>query len=272
MNLNSIPAVMAISCNQFILDRNLILYSNWARMEGLININYVYDYVFAATRNNKMRSYIGLLLRNDMVRSPTRLKLRIEAENYPHFRQLTLTFLCLVPPCVITSLYGYKLEIFWNSCAYLAKISLHGVSIFMKAQLAGWGSLRALVDSESYAVGRLAPVGPPMPDRFWARRRTKKDTSALKVGGLSWDWYLHLLKTELSRNPGYREVMAPENELIGRSITDPPPVLSPSSILHPPSSHCTLILARKNSALVLKIHVFFFFFFFFKTLHNSETA
>jgi len=27
-------------------------------------------------------------------------------------------------------------------------------------------------------------VGPPMPDRFGARCRTKKDTPALKVGGV----------------------------------------------------------------------------------------
>ena len=43
-----------------------------------------------------MRSYFGLLLRNDVVRSPTRIKLRIEAENFPNFRRLTPTFLFLV--------------------------------------------------------------------------------------------------------------------------------------------------------------------------------
>ena len=85
----------------------------------------------------KMRSYFGLLLRNDVVHSPTKFKLHIEAENFPHFRQLTPIFLFLVPACVITSFYGYKLEIFWNSWAYLAKISLHVVSVFMTAQLAG---------------------------------------------------------------------------------------------------------------------------------------
>jgi hypothetical protein len=54
--------------------------------------------------------------------------------------------------------------------------------------------------------------------------------------------------------------MAPENELTDRSMIDLPPVLSPSSILHPPSSHCIFILARKNLAIVLK------------TLRKSESA
>jgi len=38
--------------------------------------------------------------------------------------------------------------------------------------------------------------------------------------------------------------------LIGRSMVAPPRVLSPSSILPPPTSHCAIIPARKNSLRV----------------------
>jgi len=36
--------------------------------------------------------------------------------------------------------------------------------------------------------------------------------------------------------------------MIGRSMTDLPPVLSPSSVLPPPLSHCAFIPATKNAA------------------------
>ena len=39
-------------------------------------------------------------------------------------------------------------------------------------------------------------------------------------------------------------------KLIGRSMAAPPHVLSPSSILPPPLSHCAIIPARKNSLRV----------------------
>jgi len=41
--------------------------------------------------------------------------------------------------------------------------------------------------------------------------------------------------------------------VIGRSMTAPPPVLSPSSNLPPLSSHCALIPATKISARISKI-------------------
>ena len=41
--------------------------------------------------------------------------------------------------------------------------------------------------------------------------------------------------------------------LIGRSITVPPPVLSPSSILSPPSSHCAFIPGNKIRRALQKL-------------------
>jgi hypothetical protein len=50
------------------------------------------------------------------------------------------------------------------------------------------------------------------------------------------------------------ETPAPTNwNLIDRSMTAPPPVLSPSSILPPRSSHRALIPANKTLARVSKI-------------------
>ena len=51
--------------------------------------------------------------------------------------------------------------------------------------------------------------------------------------------------------------------LIGRSMTAPPPMLSPNTILLP-TSHWAFIPARKNSGRVSKIFVFKFFFYFYK--------
>ena len=48
--------------------------------------------------------------------------------------------------------------------------------------------------------------------------------------------------------------------LIGRSMTASPPVLSSRSILPPPSSHCTSIPARNNSAHVSQMLFQFFTF------------
>jgi hypothetical protein len=53
---------------------------------------------------------------------------------------------------------------------------------------------------------------------------------------------------------------APWN-LIGRSLTAPLAVLSPSNILPPSSSHCALLAARKNSARFLKLFLFQFLLF-----------
>ena len=39
-----------------------------------------------------------------------------------------------------------------------------------------------------------------------------------------------------------------QRNLIGRIMTAPPPVSSPSSILQPSSSHCALIFTRENTA------------------------
>jgi hypothetical protein len=49
--------------------------------------------------------------------------------------------------------------------------------------------------------------------------------------------------------------------LISRSMTAPPPVLSPNSILLPPSSHFDFIPARKNMALVAKGYLNFLLLF-----------
>jgi len=45
--------------------------------------------------------------------------------------------------------------------------------------------------------------------------------------------------------------------MIGRSMTDPPPVLSPSSALPPPLSHCAFIPATKNAAHFEMLFQFF---------------
>ena len=61
--------------------------------------------------------------------------------------------------------------------------------------------------------------------------------------------YIH---THIQGSPA--EIQTPTHwSLIGRSITAPLPVLSPSSILPPLSSHCALLPARKNAARALKI-------------------
>jgi len=53
------------------------------------------------------------------------------------------------------------------------------------------------------------------------------------------------------------EIQTPTQwNLIGRIMTGPPHVLSPSSIFPSPSSHCASILARKNSARVSKVLLF----------------
>jgi hypothetical protein len=44
--------------------------------------------------------------------------------------------------------------------------------------------------------------------------------------------------------------------LIGRRLTAPPPLLSPSSILPPPSSHFTFILAEKILGRAKKSYFF----------------
>jgi hypothetical protein len=55
--------------------------------------------------------------------------------------------------------------------------------------------------------------------------------------------------------------------LIGRSMTAPPPLLSPSSILLPLSPFCACSAARKNSLRVSKmlfiLFILFYYFFFF---------
>jgi hypothetical protein len=50
--------------------------------------------------------------------------------------------------------------------------------------------------------------------------------------------------------------------LIGHCMTSPLPVLSPSSILLPHSSHCSFISARKDSGCVWKMLLFKFFYVF----------
>jgi hypothetical protein len=51
--------------------------------------------------------------------------------------------------------------------------------------------------------------------------------------------------------------------LIGRSVTAPPPVLSPLIVLPPPSCHFAIISARKISARVSKMLLFQFILHFF---------
>jgi hypothetical protein len=59
------------------------------------------------------------------------------------------------------------------------------------------------------------------------------------------------------------EIKTPADwNLIGRSMTAPPPVLSPSSISAPPSSYCAFIPGREKSPLVLKMLLFKFFTLF----------
>ena len=57
------------------------------------------------------------------------------------------------------------------------------------------------------------------------------------------------------------EIQTPTHwKLIGRTINDPPPVLSPSSILPPLSPHRDFILWRQNKARVSKCYYFSIFF------------
>jgi len=55
--------------------------------------------------------------------------------------------------------------------------------------------------------------------------------------------------------------------LTGRSMTAPPPVLSPSSILPPPWSRCALIAARKKLEAPFKKCYYFNCFYFSKTAY-----
>jgi hypothetical protein len=162
-----------------------------------------------------------------------------------------------------------KLEVFPNSWSYLAKISFHGVSILMKAQLAGWWSLRTLVDSRK-ATSMPSAVwlwyGDPWRTGLEQGVGQRKILWPSRLGGLSWDWYSHLLNPELSRNPGNMEVMTRQRTDRPQNYLSAPSKLSPNSILHPPSPHWASILARKDSDRVLKICVLL------KTGHNSETA
>jgi len=60
------------------------------------------------------------------------------------------------------------------------------------------------------------------------------------------------------------EIQTPTRHILaGRRMTAPPPLLSPSSIL-PPPSQCALIPVQKNSARLAK--VFFSLFYLFKKL------
>jgi len=55
------------------------------------------------------------------------------------------------------------------------------------------------------------------------------------------------------------EIQTPTHcNLIARSLTAPPPLLSPSSILPSPSFHCTFIPAWKNSAPFKSVIKFYF--------------
>jgi hypothetical protein len=53
-----------------------------------------------------------------------------------------------------------------------------------------------------------------------------------------------------------------QSKLIGRCMTDPPPVLSPSSNLPPPSSLCAFIARKKTFKVCLQNVIYFFFFMF----------
>jgi hypothetical protein len=51
------------------------------------------------------------------------------------------------------------------------------------------------------------------------------------------------------------EIQTPtQQKLMDRGMTVPPPVLSPSNILPPPSSDCAFITARKNSCAFQKYY------------------
>jgi hypothetical protein len=63
-------------------------------------------------------------------------------------------------------------------------------------------------------------------------------------------------------SPGEIQTTAHWN-LIGHSITAPSPVLSPSSILPPPSPRCTFITERKNSLRASKKIMISFCYFVF---------
>jgi hypothetical protein len=66
------------------------------------------------------------------------------------------------------------------------------------------------------------------------------------------------------------EILTPTHwNLIGGSMIAQPPVLSPSSILAPPSFHCTCSSARKNSAAFQECY---FILFAFLKLRKFEIA
>jgi hypothetical protein len=79
----------------------------------------------------------------------------------------------------------------------------------------------------------------------------------------SWNWVLLgstvcVNKRELSWNPN-SNTLKPD----GRSMTAPPLVLSPSSILSPHSIHCAFIPRKENSASFKNFISIFFLTFFF---------
>jgi hypothetical protein len=73
---------------------------------------------------------------------------------------------------------------------------------------------------------------------------------------------------------GLVEIQTPGQwNLIGRIMTAlPPPVLSPSHILPPPSSLCVFMHRNKNSARLLNFYYFNFFYFFKKTFAKSGSV
>jgi hypothetical protein len=85
--------------------------------------------------------------------------------------------------------------------------------------------------------------------------------------------WVYIRSTTMYLHGSPAEIQTPAHwNLISCSTTAPPPVVSPSSILRPPSSHCAFIPARKNSMRFKNVISIVIFLCYFLKLTKSEFA
>ena len=84
-------------------------------------------------------------------------------------------------------------------------------------------------------------------------RKVRRESNFTQVGI---EYTYGLLHVPKEGSPA--EIQTPTHwKLIGHSMTAPPPVLSPSITLPPPSCHCAFTPAKNNSAHLKKVIVLF---------------
>jgi hypothetical protein len=121
--------------------------------------------------------------------------------------------------------------------------------------------LRHKADQSSLQVPRLRMRGatPPLPSMSpWRTqgqvyfRDAPRITKYFRKARHKYESRIHMVNYIcIYRNPV--EIQTPTyKKTVGRSMTKPPPVLSPKSILPLPLPHCTFIPARKTSARLSK--------------------